>query len=756
MLLAFGRNGARDTDLVSKEYTWEQFAQRLSKPSIGAKDGSYVVRGGKLREPKRSDENLMEAELLIIDGDSRFDLETGEILRGAPPIELAKAALDALNYRYIVHTSYSYVPGEVWKYRIFIPAKIADTFELSAAVNLVIDQLNANGCPIVDVKENHTFSQAWYLPRCKPEYLEAFKCFASLTGKDVDVNAAVKAHKARAKADEALRARQEQPKPEAAPEASRNGDGPIDTFNKAATMGLVRKMLEDAGYKFAFKRGDSLRFMAPQSETRTAGVTVFKGRQRGDIVAYSHHGAHDPLSGRLTDAFGILWHVTYAGDQEAALQHAKGAIGWASKRDPLAGFDAVEISPEDFNKARPDAEKPDGQKKPILANPFRLVAEGDIPPRQWVYGRHLIRRFVSATVAPGGVGKSSLSFVEAMAMATGKPLLGVKIEVPLKVWVWCLEDPREELDRRFTAIAKHYGVAGNDIGDRLFLNSGRDTPLCVARQEARTGTIIIEPDMPQMEAEIARLGIDVVVIDPFVASHMVSENDNVAINTVMRQWVLLAERCNIAIELIHHTRKNGDGEVTAETSRGAKALTDATRDTRVINQMSEAEGARFGVENRRLHFRTYSDKANLAPPAEQADWYKLENIALLNGPGGQPGDYVGVASRWEIPGPFAKVSRETIHALLTAIDIGVINGDGQQTGTPYSPTKQGRSNARWVGQVIMDIATMEEPEAKRAIDAWVASGVLVVADFEHGRKTVKGVSVNKAAWSEMVEGANVR
>ena len=39
MLLAFGRNGARDTDLVPKEYSWDQLAQRLARPSAGDKDG---------------------------------------------------------------------------------------------------------------------------------------------------------------------------------------------------------------------------------------------------------------------------------------------------------------------------------------------------------------------------------------------------------------------------------------------------------------------------------------------------------------------------------------------------------------------------------------------------------------------------------------------------------------------------------------------------------------------------------------------
>ena len=39
-----------------------------------------------------------------------------------------------------------------------------------------------------------------------------------------------------------------------------------------------------------------------------------------------------------------------------------------------------------------------------------------IPPRPWLYGRHLIRKQVSVTVALGGVGKSSLMICEALVV----------------------------------------------------------------------------------------------------------------------------------------------------------------------------------------------------------------------------------------------------------------------------------------------------------------------------------------------------
>jgi len=48
--------------------------------------------------------------------------------------------------------------------------------------------------------------------------------------------------------------------------------------------------------------------------------------------------------------------------------------------------------------------------------------------------------------------------VEAIAMASGHELLGIKPVKKLKVWYWNGEDPREEIDRRFAAICKHYGI----------------------------------------------------------------------------------------------------------------------------------------------------------------------------------------------------------------------------------------------------------------------------------------------------------
>src|SRR5258708_20539944 len=265
----------------------------------------------------------------------------------------------------------------------------------------------------------------------------------------------------------------------------------------------------------------------------------------------------------------------------------------------------------------------------IKATPYAWIDPTTIPNRDFVYVRHLIRKFVSATVAPGGVGKSSLIVTEVLAMVSGKDLLGIHPASRSRVWLWNLEDPAEETARHIQAAALHYNLKAQDIEGNLFADSGRDQRLVIATTD-RSGTVIIQPVVDNIVSEIVERRVDVLIIDPFVSSHEVPENDNGAMDRIVKEWGRVAQRGNCAVELVHHSRKSsaGETEITVESSRGGKALTDGCRSVRVLNRMSKEEGESAGVENPRVHFRTYIDKSNLAPPAETSTWFKLESVDL--------------------------------------------------------------------------------------------------------------------------------
>ena len=249
-----------------------------------------------------------------------------------------------------------------------------------------------------------------------------------------------------------------------------------------------------------------------------------------------------------------------------------------------------------------------------------------------MYGRHLIRKFLSTTAAPGGIGKSSLVLAEAVAMASGRNLLGIPVGgTKLRVWYWNGEDPLDEIERRVAAICLHYGVTEKEIAGNLFVNSGRDTPIVIATM-TRDGASLAVPVRDQLEATIKANRIDVVIIDPFVSSHAVTENDNVAIDLVCKQgWGKLVDACDCACDLIHHVKKTGGNEITVEDGRGAVALLWAARSARVLNPMTRDEATRAGVEKPRSYFRVDNGKSNLAPPPDKSDWFQLHSVALGNG-----------------------------------------------------------------------------------------------------------------------------
>jgi hypothetical protein len=373
----------------------------------------------------------------------------------------------------------------------------------------------------------------------------------------------------------------------------------------------------------------------------------------------------------------------------------------------------------------------------LRATPFAWKEPTTIPRRDWLYGRLLLRKFVSATISPGGLGKSSLVAAEALAQVSGRNLLGVTPAQPLRVWLWNLEDPQEETDRKIMAAALHFGLKPEDIGDRLFVDSGRNKPLVIATA-TRTGTMIVRPVVDDLIAEIIARKIDIIKIDPFVSCHEVAENDNQAMDMIVKEWGRVADAGNCAVHLVHHTPKMAGIEVTAESARGGKSFGDACRVVRPINRMSKEEGDRAGVENHRLYFRSLNDKANLQPPADKSEWFKLTSVDLGNGPMGGPGDSVGVVTAWQWPDPLADVTGADFDKVAAVIRRG-----------------QWRENvqaAAWVGKAVAEALDLDASnKADKAkitgmLAVWRAAGSLVVVEhLDEKRERKKFVEVREVA-----------
>lgn len=327
-------------------------------------------------------------------------------------------------------------------------------------------------------------------------------------------------------------------------------------------------------------------------------------------------------------------------------------------------------------------------------------------------------------MAPGGLGKSSSALVEAVAMATGRDLVGVPVRRLLSVWYWNGEDPDDEIRRRIAAICEHFRITEDDIGGRLFVDSGRDKKIVIAR---KTGDQI-KVDVPLVDAltrEIIERKIDCLMIDPFLSSHGVPENDNGAIEQVASAYAGIAANANCSVELVHHTRKlqaGGNGERTIDDARGAGALIATARSARILNQMSkeEAESADVKPEHRWLYFRIDNGKRNMQPPPEKADWRKLISVPLGNATDDDPQDLVQVATHWTMPAAFDGVTTAHLDAVIARAR------SGEYRDSPQSPD--------WVGNVVAEVVGLDlakgadRKKISALIRSWLGTKVLKIID----------------------------
>lgn len=378
----------------------------------------------------------------------------------------------------------------------------------------------------------------------------------------------------------------------------------------------------------------------------------------------------------------------------------------------------------------------------IEASAYTFPDPASIPKREWIYGTHLIRKFVSATVAPSGVGKSSLVIAEAVALASGKPLLGIQPKGQFRVWLWNGEDPIDELQRRVAAVMLHYGLSRDDIGDRLFLDSGRDLEIVLAH-ETRDGATIAQPVVKALTDTLTRNRIDVMQVDPFVSSHRVSENDNGAIDLVSKQWAKIANTTGCAIDLVHHVRKLNGAEITVEDSRGAVSLIATSRSARALTKMQKNEASKLGIETRWQRFFRFGDgKSNLAPPAGddgRAGWMELVSVGLGNGAGSGldaviDGDSVGVV----VARSSAEMEKEGAAGLAAVLGAEGSGQEGAKETAVRLVREAGvafrrdiRAGDAWVGVPIaralrLDITDKtDRGKINALIAAWLRDGTLV-------------------------------
>jgi hypothetical protein len=539
----------------------------------------------------------------------------------------------------------------------------------------------------------------------------------------------------------------------AAKRADRPNDvDPVAEFNDRHT---IADLLHKYGYE---QHGRSNSYRSPHQSSGSYATKDFGTHWVSLSQSDAAAGIGQVKSGDVTICWGDAFDLFCFYEHNGVMKNAVRAYAQELRPDPFEkvnqSLPAANDDLDDFdyipNEISLDAELPNETSIPdaneisssvssgdTWPTPVRPIDEANLPRRRWVYAHHHIRGFVSVTASAGGIGKTSLTMVEAMAVATGRDLVQEPVKERTNAWIINLEDPRSELELRLAAAMKHYDVKHDDIAGKLFMDGEDDIGITLA-VENRDGIVQNEALLAFMRDKIKANNIGLVIIDPFVSVHEVNENSNTAIQVVVAMLRKLARETNAAIHVVHHVRKGNGDDATIDSVRGAGALIGAARAARVINKVSAADAAKLGIaeiESRGL-FRVDDGKANLAPPADAAVYRRMVGVKLDNG------EWVGVAVSYKLPDQWAGVTDRVTNDILALID------KGPEEGEMWSMRPQDKS--RWVGRVITEYVFVDpmnnktEAQAKTMLREWHEKGLIEETTYrsEGQRKERKGVVSN--------------
>ena len=322
-----------------------------------------------------------------------------------------------------------------------------------------------------------------------------------------------------------------------------------------------------------------------------------------------------------------------------------------------------------------------------------------IPKREWLYtGKHYMRGDISATIAPGGLAKTTRGVQEAVDMAAN---------YGLRVLLLNGEEDQDELDRRIAATCAYYGKTRDDLGCRLFAVSCRAKPPRFAITGERGVVQLNQGALDELEAFIKDNKIDAFMLDPLISFHRVAENLNEHMDLLLKEGLGgVASRTQSAGEVFHHVGKPKPGaqETTVDDARGASAIIAAVRSARVLNRMTAKEAAALGLvmndDMRRRHIRIGNGKANKAP-AGKAAWMRIDVQSLPSG------DEIAVTRDWTPPAS-AGLDPAIVAVARQLAQPGTYRADKR------SPGWFGYALAPALGlTVVCGVSKSDEPESKQ-------------------------------------------
>jgi hypothetical protein len=367
---------------------------------------------------------------------------------------------------------------------------------------------------------------------------------------------------------------------------------------------------------------------------------------------------------------------------------------------------------------------------------------GFLPPREWLLANQFCHGFISSIVAAGGTGKTALRLLQFISLAIGRELCGQHVFRRSRVLLISLEDDRDELQRRITAVLKHYGIDRRELDGWLFCAAPKLSKIAMMKGQTR----VIGPLEHQIRDAIERRRPDLISLDPFIKTHGLEENDSGDMDFVCDLLARMAVEFNIAVDSPHHVHKGTVTPGDADSGRGSSGIKDAARLVYTLVPMSAEEARTFNIDplQRRSYVRLDSAKVNIAPNADKALWFRLVPVLIDNATAEYPnGDTIQVVEPWSPPSTWAGITNEMITTILFQIERGLVDTDELPSGERYSNAPNAGERAVW--KVVQSVVTNKtEGQCRQIISSWIESGLLYAKDYEDPKqyKKRKGLYVD--------------
>ena len=152
--------------------------------------------------------------------------------------------------------------------------------------------------------------------------------------------------------------------------------------------------------------------------------------------------------------------------------------------------------------------------------------------------------------------KSWLALEMAVAVASGAKCLG-RFEVleTGPALVYLAEDALEAVRERLSALAKHRGIAFEQLDVRVIT--------------ADSIRLDLQRDQERLQNTVRRHRPKLLILDPLVRLHRLDENSAADVSGLLSYLRVLQRELDLAVALVHHTRKNASVAQPGQGLRGS-------------------------------------------------------------------------------------------------------------------------------------------------------------------------------------------